>query len=269
MRIYKYQPFNMHTLANLKNRQVWFSKVASFNDPFERAYVIDQDIAADDWRFIYARLRGSQFREKVPLTNEEWDTRYMTDGLINKKFKQEVQVGALGDLAKEGFAKGGVCCLTERNDDILMWAHYADGHRGFCLEFDTSFKPFNKLHQVTYQTQIPTFNPVRLFQGAEEFMRVLTTKFTAWEYEKEWRLFHAEGDTLFGYGVEALARIYLGSNMDATHKEIILHILHGSPTKFYRVNRSHKKFMVNFEAKEYVPYDYETRRDAHSTPAPD
>lgn len=269
IRIYKYQPYNIHSLANLKSRQIWFSKVASFNDPFERAYVIDQEIADDDWVSLYARLRDSEFRDQVPLTNDELDRRYMTDGMINERFKQEVKEGALGPMAKQGFALGGVCSLTEKNDDILMWAHYADGHRGFCLEFDTSFVPFNELYQVKYQDQIPTFNPIRLFRDVEEAMQIFTTKFTAWSYEKEWRLFHSQGDKAYRYGVKALARIYFGAEMEPTNKDIIAQLLHGSPTKLYQVTRSHKKFMVNFEAKEYTPYDYETRSDARGTRAVD
>src|SRR5271155_2361889 len=32
----------------------------------------------------------------------------------------------------------GVVCFTERWDDILQWAHYADRHRGICLGFDVA-----------------------------------------------------------------------------------------------------------------------------------
>ena len=29
-------------------------------------------------------------------------------------------------------------CMSKVNDDVLMWSHYADNHRGLCLEFDFS-----------------------------------------------------------------------------------------------------------------------------------
>ena len=28
-------------------------------------------------------------------------------------------------------------CLSEKYNNILMWAHYADNHRGFVIEYDT------------------------------------------------------------------------------------------------------------------------------------
>ncbi len=29
-----------------------------------------------------------------------------------------------------------ILCLTESRDNFLMWSHYADCHRGFCVEFE-------------------------------------------------------------------------------------------------------------------------------------
>jgi DUF2971 family protein len=38
----------------------------------------------------------------------------------------------------------GFLSLSERRDDLLMWAHYAEMHRGVCLEFDASMLRFPK-----------------------------------------------------------------------------------------------------------------------------
>jgi|SRR5580658_5344823 hypothetical protein len=35
----------------------------------------------------------------------------------------------------------GVLCLSEAPANLLMWAHYADSHRGFVVEFDPA-SPF-------------------------------------------------------------------------------------------------------------------------------
>ena len=29
-----------------------------------------------------------------------------------------------------------IACFTESNDNSAMWGHYADSHRGFCIEYD-------------------------------------------------------------------------------------------------------------------------------------
>ena len=37
----------------------------------------------------------------------------------------------------EGFRKREkVCSFSAVNDSLLMWSHYGDNHRGFCIEYD-------------------------------------------------------------------------------------------------------------------------------------
>lgn len=38
-------------------------------------------------------------------------------------------------LRKEIYSKHKIYCLSEVNDSLLMWSHYSDSHKGFCLEF--------------------------------------------------------------------------------------------------------------------------------------
>jgi hypothetical protein len=49
----------------------------------------------------------------------------------------------------------GVACFSAAADNLLLWAHYADGHRGFCLEFDTSDPVFEKIQRVGYTQEWP------------------------------------------------------------------------------------------------------------------
>ncbi|MCK4904998.1 DUF2971 domain-containing protein, partial [bacterium] len=43
----------------------------------------------------------------------------------------------LTDAYKSLLSRAGVYCLSARNDNLLMWAHYSDRHRGYCLEFSS------------------------------------------------------------------------------------------------------------------------------------
>ena len=80
----------------------------------------------------------------------------------------------------------GIFCMSENSDDILMWSHYADNHRGFCLEFsDTGL--FKMAKKVIYTDSIPDMN---YFQKTRDEMTegVLLTKAASWSYEQEWRI---------------------------------------------------------------------------------
>src|SRR5712692_11029236 len=52
----------------------------------------------------------------------------------------------------------GILSLATRRDTFLMWSHYTNSHRGFCLEFDASTKPFCSANQVIYASQRQAFN---------------------------------------------------------------------------------------------------------------
>ena len=77
--------------------------------------------------------------------------------------------------------------LTESADDILMWSHYADSHRGVCLRFSTEIGFFKDAQQVVYQDERPVVNLIRDTPHVYQRKAVLY-KSCHWEYEEEWRI---------------------------------------------------------------------------------
>lgn len=96
-----------------------------------------------------------------------------------------------------------VFCLSERDDSILMWSHYADQHRGVVLGFDTDIlesKLRRPVMPVKYQDDLPEVLDAEAWIRSTVFglgdqtrllgdpMAFVLTKFTDWGYEKEWRM---------------------------------------------------------------------------------
>jgi hypothetical protein len=79
----------------------------------------------------------------------------------------------------------GVLCFSEDKADVLQWAHYADRHKGICLGFDVtgSQGKFGRVQYVAERFPFPE-KPDLAFSW-----KLLSTKFKAWEYEREWRVF--------------------------------------------------------------------------------
>ena len=76
---------------------------------------------------------------------QKYYEKYISDGKVNDLFKTEVIEGSVNGIVKqinENRYGRGVCCLSEKHDDVLMWSHYSNGHKGFCLKFETSYEPF-------------------------------------------------------------------------------------------------------------------------------
>ena len=109
----------------------------------------------------------------------------------------------------------------------LMWSHYADEHRGFCIEFDFSKGPEDCLPlPVVYSEKrvkmpwVPSQNPskeqVRFM--TESFMKALVTKDIVWEYEHEWRMLIGAGDDKF-VNMPPISCIYIGALCSDENKQ--------------------------------------------------
>ncbi|MDP5241315.1 DUF2971 domain-containing protein [Uliginosibacterium sp. 31-16] len=97
------------------------------------------------------------------------------------------QMARMPPLQRGQLTEIGLLSLSELPDSPLMWAHYADMHRGVCLEFDTSKWLFQLAFDVRYQEQYPFVDTAN--QDYSEMHRMVAcTKATYWDYEKEWRI---------------------------------------------------------------------------------
>ena len=67
-----------------------------------------------------------------------------------------------------------------------MWAHYADSHRGICLEFDLRNDVLCGALKCEYSAAFPM---MRLWDNSEAAaLLVLLSKSEVWGYEQEYRL---------------------------------------------------------------------------------
>ncbi len=253
-KLYRYESFNTYSLSNLKAQSIYFSCPKYFNDPFDCSITFDlNDLSENAFNKLY-----DFYLESFP-NKKQFIRRFGKNP--NKKFKTYLLTVLEDNLKKSKekmFQEKGISCFSEINDDILMWSHYSDCHKGFCLEFDTNQDPFHKAIKVDYSADFPKINPELfiIFEESKEIMKMFTTKFSCWGHEKEWRIFHNVVDTLYGYPAEALTGIYFGAEMPNIHLEIIALVIQGQNpnVKFYRAKKSQSKFAVSFEEFTYTSF---------------
>lgn len=227
--IYKYRETNEKQLDNFLHDRVWLSNPANFNDPFDSLLTVDYENIIKK-RFLKTLLEKAKKDSKVPaeildeaLKSDDpysflFDFASKMDGTNteeNEKFKKEFKKeqdwhfnnlrSLLNKALRDSFK---VCSFSARRPDdsplsLLMWAHYADSHKGFCIEYDLStpnVKDFN------YRFLYPVMYSDNLFD-ASEFMenirlgnfnnlywkKTALSKSTIWTYEMEWRLLYDAG----------------------------------------------------------------------------
>ena len=103
--------------------------------------------------------------------------------------------------------------LTMAND-ILMWSHYSDKHRGVCLKFagNRFENVIGEAQRVNYSVdfQLPSVwdNPGILVEYA------VLRKAECWRYEKEWRLVRpGAAGTFAQFDPRSLSGLIFGCSM--------------------------------------------------------
>jgi hypothetical protein len=144
----------------------------------------------------------------------------------------------------------GVFCVSTKRDNLLMWAHYADSHRGICLEFDGLSNLMAHAHKVTYSVERVPINP---FDDSDAAMmdKSLLTKSDHWSYEAEWRLIRDQG----GPGVvEYRPHVLKGIIFGALTSHSIIDTVRGwvrqrsTPVNLYRASVSNRRFELSIKS---------------------
>ena len=180
--LYKYRSLTPNSKSRedvehiLVHGEIRVSSPAWFNDPFDCK--------------LSPLIEGSQADKEKWL--EESYVPTLCPALNREKIRKKVAMllPSVDQLISEHLAvmqnqlipNSGVLCLCAVQNDILMWSHYADSHRGICLRF----RHFTEAIRVDYRTSYPD---ISLFRNTQEaWSKCVLTKSKHWAYEKEWRL---------------------------------------------------------------------------------
>ena len=229
---------SLQTLENLMNRIVWFSRPEKFNDPYDPAPPYPAELNDDELQIVY-----DCFSKRIP-GKEEGDARFLRDGKVNNEFKL-LTVKVLKEIVTEelNVKDIGIACFSSLHDELLMWSHYADGHGGFCLEFDTNYPPFNLAHEVGYSKAYPLMNLADMITNQSSksdpygLRKLFLTKSNQWTYEAEWRVFNNR-DTGITYDKSALTAIYFGSEMSTEHRRLVAQLIDSNRVRKYEMRKS-------------------------------
>ena len=147
--------------------------------------------------------------------------------------KADAMMTKLGQKVAKAFDDAFyVGCLCPDNKNRLMWSHYADCHKGFCIEYDFSQAPddllplpviyTNKRPQIPWRAAIQMNDETRA-EANRVFMMALLTKDAVWDYEREWRLLIAStmGQKQI---MPPITCIYLGAQCTPENETVIREI---------------------------------------------
>jgi len=176
--LYKYRSIKPTTERLLTLGEIWCSRPSEFNDPFECRPVLSFDHSDPKTK---AWLDNQMARRGLRNPGKRIGLRAQ----FKRRFSQPVAAKDIG-IAKM-LNENGIYSLTADSQSILMWAHYADAHRGVCIGFDTSKWPFYSAWAVRYSVDYPVINRAT-DSDLDSLKSSVLTKAKSWEYEQEWRV---------------------------------------------------------------------------------
>lgn len=259
LHFYKFRAPGKFTDDIIVNNRVYLASPDSFNDPFDCKTPISFEGTTADFKTRWIEV-ARKIEPKTPLPH----LRRRADLMFRDPSLKILAMNEMPRLHAARVTKYGVFCMTERCDSILMWSHYADSHRGICLEFDQSLllamghreitielgqrllAPLNP-QKVHYSNKFPDLNYFR--SSLEEISKgVVLWKSAEWSYESEWRICSVEvEDRQLPLPDGALTGIIFGC---ACSDETIAHYTHLAqsrrrPLALYKAIKREGAFFLN------------------------
>ena len=229
MLVYKYRGGSFtRDLNSLKNDTFWASNTSQLNDPCEGL------ISIDDYQEQIENLKKIFYQHSDNLA------------LIEQSFQNIINM-------KD--TKLGIFSLSKRYDDELLWAHYANSHKGFCIEYDldqllAKQNPKHRFFDIQYLDKIQNLDfSQALDQGDSDQLikKMLGYKSQRWEYEQELRII-TENQGINTYDYRAVKAIYFGLKTPNEEIEQVIETLQGRKIKYFQMHLKPNSFQ--FEAKQ-------------------
>lgn len=272
--LYRYRSCNKLALENFQNDLVWMSNPIEFNDPYDTIFTYSSESITEDtigkkcmqYLIKCNHTNGVELNEEEINILENYSFRECMAYLLKKDSRyvylfEQVEDCALynnlhnsnADITLLNKAKDlqkslNVCCFSQNFNSILMWSHYSDFHRGFCLEYDFRDTDFqSKIEPVIYSDNIVDITDYIINEKIVNPFFVKYTamrKYTDWKYEQEWRLIENGKEELKGYTLKLPSpkSIFLGCNISKWYETRLIKIAKAKSMKIYKMQMKPDKF---------------------------
>lgn len=186
---FHYKKFNRNHLESLLiNRTIKLSRADEFNDPWELKYHVAVPTTDDD-RETHLKWFADSHRAQCPHIGEAERNQIISEIRSNKISLSAIIKKTAEQVCQHLADQYRIYCLTTNPASLLMWAHYADSHRGICIGYEPNnpgFPLIKYTQKVIYASQFPVYGIHANDIGP------LITKSSDWQYEDEYRLLAEE-----------------------------------------------------------------------------
>ena len=259
--LYKYRSWKKEEdRKTLTQNEFYLASPRDFNDPFDCRISPNLSLL-DSKEKIRTYIDNIVINNFDKLSKNNLDIKAQMDEFENRLYNiKESQK----ELDKIHFSEQdifyGILSLSMTWKNILLWSHYADCHKGFCIGLDK-----NKLCQlpnfgmggpVEYPKNklYPVIHPLDEKNNIENIFKETHKKSKEWSYEKEYRLVknfypHKPSikDRLINIPDSFISELLLGLRISEEDKKQIINIAKQKNIKVYQIVSTPFKFEINRE----------------------
>lgn len=216
--ISKYTPKKLYRYISLENdywqedlfkERIYLSSPLNFNDPFDCYPKLDLNKLLEDKDFLNILLAKASILDKKDIE----DTRY-------RRIEMEKN---LFEFLRSDMR---IACFSEVYDSILMWSHYANNHKGICIEYnidELNIAKTNFIFPVIYSEERKNITEDVLEYYGTVGLRTVVYKAKEWEYEKEWRYYRfkhdcKENELRYLKMKNKVSKIFLGARCEESNR---------------------------------------------------
>lgn len=209
---------NIDTLYKYYSNESWknvfgdwtirFTPPKYFNDPFE-CMPYAENIYSEKELYNMAEhqfesIINDEYKNgpeiiKISMTLDKFKSyAYMYKSNIKEQIlslcRDKVTPLFLKNMSEFAHKDIGILCLTKNQNNLLMWSHYGNSHRGFNVGFNIHNKLFNKrknnedqlrhIREVHYTYK----RNIKYLTNIDDISNYILLKGKIWEYEEELRM---------------------------------------------------------------------------------
>jgi hypothetical protein len=274
--LFRYRGPTKYAIEGLINKSVWLSRASEFNDLFDTSGTMDAhrllnhvsqedlaegklDLAPEVMALLPAGAPGfieamdAALVKAIEMEHGAEIAKKAVGFFANFTKKQGIEMATRLSAFTQAATK--VACFCEVHDDARMWAHYADSHRGFCVEYPFVALPRDDLRlrwmmPVIYKPEAFSVSELIIRTGRKPnpFVAYLIAmhKLAKWDYEQEWRMIDAVGDDAPGREIclPTPSRIFLGHRLADANRALITAIAKDQGIALFEMVRAHEGFRL-------------------------
>jgi len=262
--LYRYLGNQEYIFDTIFNKRLYCSNPKNFNDPYDcrpKFSLLSCKNEPDEvWRNYYIQL------EKVnhpSLTDDEIiklaEAKFLKGEHRNDEWLIEEDL-AIRKAHHDGSPR--ICCFSRSPRNAMMWAFYANNHKGVVLQFNKSILrdecDWYKGHSVDYYSRyitlkkyVNTMNEAIQGDCTAYYRLIFGSKSCEWSNEQEERFFSSV--EYLKYPEEMLTGILFGSNTPENLQDSIIQELSRWRTKprLFKENLLRSGIKLNFKTISY------------------